>query len=183
MTKALLLQLDAVTQTINLVTNADVHAKNRKRENIDARGIFYKVAREVYRLGYTRIGEYLGKNHATILNGYNKFNNHYDTDKQLRYTYETVIKMLDHTDVEDYMMESKDLIVKYINEKNRHLELKEKHKVFNTSIEEHALNLLYKWLDPIDTFTLERLVRNRNVNSKFYNILNETLEKREKLIK
>jgi uncharacterized protein YozE (UPF0346 family) len=182
MTNNMKLQLDAVVKTINAVTGADVTAKDRHRDNVDARLIFYKVARDIFNISYTKIGTYLGKHHATVLHGLKQFDNIYDQDKGLRNCYEAVINLLDQTDLDEYIVESKDLVVKYVQEKNAHLLLKQKHKVFNEKIEDKAYEYITNMISEFRSTTLERILLDRSVPHKLSNILVEALESRDKTV-
>ena len=101
------LQLDAVVKTVNAVTGADLMAQNRIRENVDARCIFYKIARDIFNLSLTKIAKYMGKNHATILHGLKQFENFYPVDKNLRKTYQASVSMLDQHELWEHVVESK----------------------------------------------------------------------------
>lgn len=48
-------------------TDVDVLDNRRTRENVNARVIFSKIAREQFWHTWGRIGQYLGKDHATVM--------------------------------------------------------------------------------------------------------------------
>lgn len=54
-------------------TGIDVLDKRRTRENVNARVIFCKIAREQFWHTWIKIGEYLGKDHATCMHSANGF--------------------------------------------------------------------------------------------------------------
>ena len=56
--------IDIICDAVAVVTKANPMAKDRVRENVDARRIVYKVCREMLNLTYIRIAKYFDKNHA-----------------------------------------------------------------------------------------------------------------------
>ena len=54
-------------------TGVDVLDKRRTRENVNARVIFCKIAREQFWHTWRKIAEYLGKDHATCMHSANGF--------------------------------------------------------------------------------------------------------------
>ena len=54
-------------------TKVDVLDKKRTRENVNARVIFCKIARELFGYTWIKIGYYLGKDHATCMHSVNGF--------------------------------------------------------------------------------------------------------------
>ena len=60
--------IDIICDAVAVVTKADPMARDRVRENVDARRIVYKVCREMLNLTYIRIAKYEGKNKVNHLN-------------------------------------------------------------------------------------------------------------------
>ena len=54
-------------------TDVDVLDTRRTRENVNARVIFCKIAREQFWHTWRKMGEYLGKDHATCMHSANGF--------------------------------------------------------------------------------------------------------------
>ena len=65
--------IEIICDAVAVVTKADPMAKNRIRENVDARRIAYKICRDVLNITYIRIAKYFDKNHASVLHGLKAF--------------------------------------------------------------------------------------------------------------
>lgn len=93
---------DWLRERVLYYTGIDVLDKKRARENVNARVIFCKIAREYFYYTYKNIGEFLGKDHATVIHSVNGFN---------------VIKMYEHKFYKAFKLmllelEGEELIVK-----------------------------------------------------------------------
>tara|TARA_R100000742_G_C4273970_1_gene93739 strand:+ start:1370 stop:1828 length:459 start_codon:yes stop_codon:yes gene_type:complete len=64
-------------------------SKSRKQENVFGRMIYYKILRE-QRHGFQAIAHSLNKNHATVIHAIKTFDNLYDSEKELRQSYEII---------------------------------------------------------------------------------------------
>lgn len=61
-----------IKQLIETELNIEINAKSRKRENVYARAIYFKICRDKTYLSLKEIGDTLKLNHATVLHGINK---------------------------------------------------------------------------------------------------------------
>ena len=76
--------LDQYTHVIIEEKDIDVRVKGRIREKADLVKIFCKHAKYNLDLSLTRIGDYLGRDHATVLHACKTVDNLSFTDKQFR---------------------------------------------------------------------------------------------------
>jgi hypothetical protein len=65
--------LDYIRERILFYTNIDVKDNSRKRDVVYARAIFTKLLRDAHLMPYQKIGDYLGKNHCTMMHSYKLF--------------------------------------------------------------------------------------------------------------
>jgi len=86
-------------------TKVDVLDKRRTRENVNARVIFCKIARELFWHTWRRIGEYLGKDHATAMHSANGF----EVVKNYEHKFYNAFKMI------LVELEGEELIIKHHN--------------------------------------------------------------------
>lgn len=64
--------------------NLKLDEPTRRFEVVFARGCYFKLCRELTKNSYQRIGNTLGKNHATVMHGIKTVNDLVETDKDLR---------------------------------------------------------------------------------------------------
>tara|TARA_R100001369_G_C3228686_1_gene151688 strand:- start:5 stop:505 length:501 start_codon:yes stop_codon:yes gene_type:complete len=76
--------LDQYTHVIIEEKDIDVRVKGRIREKSDLVKIFCKHAKYNLDLSLTRIGDYLGRDHATVLHACRKYDELYFTDDEFR---------------------------------------------------------------------------------------------------
>ena len=86
-------------------TNVDVLDKKRTRENVNARVIFCKIARELFLHTWRKIGEYLSKDHATCMHSANGF----EVIKNYEHKFYNAFKLI------LVELEGEELIIKYHN--------------------------------------------------------------------
>ena len=90
--------LDAYRKTIKDQTGIDVALKGRKRDKTDLLKIFCKHARYNLKLGSGRIGNYLKRDHATILHACKTYDQLYIGDKEFRHKAEFFMDRFDSID-------------------------------------------------------------------------------------
>jgi len=86
-------------------TKVDVLDKKRTRDNVNARVVFCKIAKETFWSRVGHIGEFLGKNHATVIHSVKGFD---------------VVKNYEHKFYKAFQLillelEGEDMIVKHFN--------------------------------------------------------------------
>lgn len=62
-------QLKSLVITINSLLSVDIRKRTRKREYVEARCIYFKMARDMYSATYDSIGRAIGLNHSTVMHG------------------------------------------------------------------------------------------------------------------
>lgn len=84
-------------ELINIIkeeTNIDLNNKDvincRDREFVEARAIYYTLLRQHTKMTYTKIGQSIGKNHATVMHAAESLPFWIKQDKSLGYTYDRI---------------------------------------------------------------------------------------------
>ena len=62
-------QLKSLVITINSLLSVDIRKRTRKREYVEARCIYFKMARDMHGATYDSIGRAIGLNHSTVIHG------------------------------------------------------------------------------------------------------------------
>jgi len=73
-------------------TGLDISKNTRRREYVQARGIYYYILRKETNMSLHSISETVKKNHATILHSVNNFESWLFADPDLKKTYKRVLK-------------------------------------------------------------------------------------------
>lgn len=80
-----------IKQEVEKHFNVNIMTPTRRREITDARGFFYKCAKDLLRnSSFPSLGNYVGRTHATVLNGYNQINNIIEYDQKYQKDYITL---------------------------------------------------------------------------------------------
>lgn len=106
--------LDQYAETIKEKENIDVREKGRHRKKCDLVKIFCYHAKENLDLSYTKIGEYLGRTHATVLWASKKYNEFYFSDKKFREKAEFYINRFSSIDGHDRLEPNKDRLIELV---------------------------------------------------------------------
>ncbi len=104
-----------IQQLVTQYTNTDITTISRKRENVYARAIYFKLCKELTPLTLKQIGQTLNKTHATVIYS---INNIFPAIKQYDKQLYTVYKELTNSD--DMPIEQR-----YINLKEKYNKLKQ----------------------------------------------------------
>ena len=67
--------LDNIAEMVGKELNVDLYDKSRKQRVVQARVVYYRLAREFTSYSLQRIADVFNKNHATALHGYKSFEN------------------------------------------------------------------------------------------------------------
>ena len=114
--------LDEICEYVNKEFNLDIKDVTRKRDYVEARALFYLIARKKTNYSYECISGYLNKNHATAVHAVQNIVRHLSKD--------TVIKALAHFDLMDDIPEDNPIHYKYKLEEAEE-ELKHKREMVN----------------------------------------------------
>lgn len=90
------MDIETIKETLKKHDNYDVDdpAKNlsQRRENVESRGMYFKLCQDLKKMGLTAIGKSLSpkKNHATVLHGIRTMNDLIKIDKTYRVRYKAL---------------------------------------------------------------------------------------------
>jgi hypothetical protein len=155
--------IEIICDAVAVVTKAHPMSKDRARENVDARRICYKICRDLLNLTYIRIAKYFNNNHATVLHGLRNFDALFETDKEFRRNYKSVMKVISSVEFqEDPIIDPSDIIVDYIELQSESMDLKDKYELLLRSIHIRVEEKFDSLLSPIDTNLLHKLIQDDN---------------------
>lgn len=84
-------ELTLIKKEVEKHFKVDIMTNTRRRQITDARGFFYKCSKDLLkRTSYPEIGNYVGKTHATIINGHKQINNIIEYDAKYKKDYLTL---------------------------------------------------------------------------------------------
>ena len=107
--------LDQYTHVIIEEKDIDVRVKGRIREKADLVKIFCKHAKYNLNLSLTRIGDYLGRDHATVLHACRKYDELYFSDEEFRDKAIFFIERFSSIDGVDRLEPNKDDLITLVN--------------------------------------------------------------------
>lgn len=106
--------LEQYVQTMLEREGVDIRERNRKRLNVDLLKIFCFHANYNLQLSFTRIGEYLNRQHATVLHACKTYNELYFSDKDFREKADLYIEIFKGIDGLDNLEPNKDALFEII---------------------------------------------------------------------
>ena len=83
---------EELEHTIKSYYKIDLRQENRRRDYIDSRRIFCKIAFEFLKQSKTKIGRYLNFDHSTVIHYLKGFNGILKSDKIFKSNYENILK-------------------------------------------------------------------------------------------
>jgi hypothetical protein len=104
--------LDMIKKATEDVTGCDIFKTTRRVNHVQARNIFYKIARD-NNYTFQAIGDFMGKDHASVIHGIKKFKFDADTDKSFIATYELVAGLISQIVPNNEVKPSKGIIEAY----------------------------------------------------------------------
>tara|TARA_R110000744_G_scaffold90273_1_gene175289 strand:+ start:463 stop:1101 length:639 start_codon:yes stop_codon:yes gene_type:complete len=101
--------LNIIKEATEVITGCDITIKTRKREYVQARNLFSHFSREA---GYTleKIGEFLNKDHATIIHSLKSFQNDIETDVHFQKQHTQLQGILANTNAQKYINSSENIL-------------------------------------------------------------------------
>ena len=84
--------LRLLADMVTNITQFDIRLKTRRREYVEARYIYYKIAKDTYHYSLSRIGEEVNRDHATVMHGLRNVEGWLSSDKMFKEKYERVVK-------------------------------------------------------------------------------------------
>ena len=88
------MELEQIKNIVDKVVGFDITAKKRQIEYVDARRIFYKIARTKTKHSFASIGNCLNRDHATALHGIKQFDILISQSEFLKYHYDLSLKII-----------------------------------------------------------------------------------------
>lgn len=95
------MELEKIKNIVDKVVGFDIIAKKRQIEYVDARRIFYKIARTKTKHSFATIGNALNRDHATALHGIKQFDILIDQNEFLKYNYDLCLKIVKDNGFDD----------------------------------------------------------------------------------
>lgn len=121
-------KLKAIRNEVVKKLNADITKKNRNRELVYGRAVYYKLCKNLTSHSLTDIGSFIYKDHATVLHGLKVFETfELNNDYYYLEAYEEMFSKL-KLNYAINIKNSKDLKTKYYKYVNENINLKERNK-------------------------------------------------------
>ncbi len=121
--------LEVIRKAVETVTSCDVVERTRQREYVQARSIFYRFARD-NKQTLQAIGQFLKRDHATVMHSLKKFEQDVEYDSVFRANYNAVKDILGNLDVKgcedatETLLEAYEMRNTYLIEQNTELRAK-----------------------------------------------------------
>ena len=121
--------LEVIRKAVETITNCDVVERTRQREYVQARSIFYRFARD-NKQTLQAIGQFLKRDHATVMHSLKKFEQDVEYDSVFRANYNAVKDVLGNLDVKgcedatETLLEAYEMRNTYLIEQNTELRAK-----------------------------------------------------------
>lgn len=168
--------IDIICDAVAVVTKANPMARDRVRENVDARRIVYKVCREMLNLTYIRIARYFDKNHASVLHGLKHFDALFETDRDFRNNYNAVVEVIGSVEFDSNIIDSQDILVDYVNLKSETMDIKQKYEMLLRSLNIKVEEKVDALLMPIHNDLLHKIIQDDNCSRDFQKTLGQILQ-------
>ena len=168
-----------IAKVIKKVTLADPLAKNRQRENVDARFILYKLSKDLLSVSYIKLGKILGKNHATVLYGYNKVRDLMATDKQFKRNYYAWWKVVESLELQS-MIDRDEFVLDYVELKENYDKMIDKYNKLVIQMENTAYQMIEDQFKTIQDSVIRRILEDKNCSFDLSRTLHRVLAKNEK---
>ncbi len=95
------MELEQIKNIVDKVVGFNIIAKKRQTEYVDARRIFYKIARTKTKHSFATIGNALNRDHATALHGIKQFDILIDQNEFLKYNYDLCLNIVKDNGFDD----------------------------------------------------------------------------------
>jgi len=113
-------------KVVNTELQLDIQTNTRKQEYVTGRLIFSYILHK-RGVGYQRIGRYLNKNHATIINLVNKANHYLKYEPDLYNKYLICLQLFEKQNHPVFYCSKSELIKEYLSLENTYYELEKKY--------------------------------------------------------
>lgn len=168
--------IEIICDAVMVVTKANPMAKNRIRQNVDARRIAYKICRDVLNITYIRIAKYFDKNHASVLHGLKHFDDLFQTEKDFRNDYNAVMKVIGSIEFsENPIIDPNNIIVDYVNLQTETMDIKQKYNLLLRSLNIKVIEKVDELLKPIHNDLLHKILQDDNCSEDLQKTLHSIL--------
>lgn len=106
-------QLKSILESVLRVTNVDVTERSNRTEVADAVKVFSFIAREHTNNNFKEIGDFINRDHSTIVIACNRYSDLYKTDSEFRYKADRCLSKFFAEEGEE---QPKDVDIESINE-------------------------------------------------------------------
>ncbi len=113
-------------KVVNTELQLDIQTNTRKQEYVTGRLIFSYILHK-RGVGYQRIGRYLNKNHATIINMVNKAKHYLKYEPDLYNKYLICLQLFEKQNHPVFYCSKSELIKEYLSLENTYYELEKKY--------------------------------------------------------
>lgn len=113
-------------KVVNTELQLDIQTNTRKQEYVTGRLIFSYILHK-RGVGYQRIGRYLNKNHATIINLVNKAKHYLKYEPDLYNQYLICLQLFEKQNHPVFYCSKSELIKEYLSLENSYYELEKKY--------------------------------------------------------
>ena len=167
--------ISIICDAVKVVTKSDPMARDRVRQNVDARRIVYKLCRELLNITYTRIARYFDKNHASVLHGLKQFDDLFETDREFRRNYNAVMHVISSIEFDSNIIDSQDIIVDYLHLKDDNFDVQKKYDHLLKSLQYKVTEKINELLSPIDNVLIHNIIRDDKCSSDLQKTLHDIL--------
>ncbi len=95
--------LESLKNEIEFKTGIDLSSKSRRRDNVYARSLYFKICKKVTRHSLASIGRSVNRDHATVLHGVRVFDNVVSVyERDLMDLYSELIKKYDKDEMREF---------------------------------------------------------------------------------
>jgi hypothetical protein len=108
---------------VSSIAGVDILEKTRRRPVVEARGVFYKIYKDIEGWSLADIGALFGKDHATVMHGISTIEDLMSNDESLKTMYDRCISLYRGSTILNWDMDKKELVDKVSSLDNRILDL------------------------------------------------------------
>tara|TARA_Y100001938_G_C8081556_1_gene429474 strand:- start:1344 stop:1880 length:537 start_codon:yes stop_codon:yes gene_type:complete len=137
-------KLKEIEKLVTSVTNVNINSKSRQRRFVEARGVYYKVCREVFKYNLYTIGKSLGFGHATVMYALKNFKYWRYGNPKLISDYDKVLNLINIINSEED--EDENVFSRLISLQSRNKALTNKIEMLkkqNLHAEENAVHIFF----------------------------------------
>jgi len=137
------MKLNNLKSVVVGITGCDIDSRRRNRKLVEARGIFYKIAREVFNFPLEEIGKSVDRSHGSVIHTLNHFKYWRVGNPQLIAMYKDCLDLVsDFTEKKD---QDQSVHAKLISLQKRNEVLEKELASYKSTVHEQSLKLALEW--------------------------------------